>query len=270
MRLFAATILALGLLLGAPAGAKVVAADEDEADAVDEVELFIIGNTAFTLYHEFGHALVDELALPVLGREEDAVDNLATLVMIPDEDDDDTQVDLIFAAAEGWLLSHADNGDGDLPFWDEHGLDLQRFYSVVCMTYGSDPETFREMAEAAELPAGRRDRCPSEFERTAASWLQVLEPHFAGKKRSGEPVRVVYGKPGRKFAHLEKMLKDWGLVEDIAQDIADTFVLPHPLTVRVKSCGEANAFWDPDKRSVTLCYELVDYFETLARKDMAN
>lgn len=266
MRLFAATVVALGLLLGAPAGAKTAVPDDD--DEVDEVELFIVGNTAFTLYHEFGHALVDELGLPVLGREEDAVDNLATLVMIPDEEDDDTQVDLIFAAAEGWLLSHNHNSDDDLPFWDEHGLDLQRFYAIVCMTYGSDPDTFQEMAESAELPADRRDRCPTEFERTAASWLKVLEPHFASGKRSGKPVRVVYGKPGRKFAHLEKMLKDWGLVQDIAQDIADTFVLPHPLTVHIKSCGEANAFWEPDKRSVTLCYELVEYFEMLAREDM--
>ena len=34
--------------------------------------------------------------------------------------------------------------------------------------------------------------------------------------------------------------------------------LPAPLTLRTKQCGESNAMYDSDDRSVSFCYELVD------------
>ena len=33
---------------------------------------FVIGNTLFVMAHELGHGLINEMNLPVLGREEDA------------------------------------------------------------------------------------------------------------------------------------------------------------------------------------------------------
>ena len=38
---------------------------------------FIIGNTLFVLSHEMGHGVINEMNLPVLGREEDAADSFA-------------------------------------------------------------------------------------------------------------------------------------------------------------------------------------------------
>jgi 3'-phosphoadenosine 5'-phosphosulfate sulfotransferase len=46
-----------------------------QAEAVD-------GAVNFIMYHEVGHALVDVMDLPVTGREEDAVDQLATYILI--------------------------------------------------------------------------------------------------------------------------------------------------------------------------------------------
>jgi hypothetical protein len=43
---------------------------------------FVIGNTLFVLLHETAHALINELGIPVLGREEDAADALAALVAL--------------------------------------------------------------------------------------------------------------------------------------------------------------------------------------------
>lgn len=37
-------------------------------------------------YHEVGHALVDVLELPITGKEEDAVDQLSTYVLVEDAD----------------------------------------------------------------------------------------------------------------------------------------------------------------------------------------
>jgi Putative metallopeptidase len=43
---------------------------------------FVAGNLLFVLFHELGHALVSEMGLPVLGKEEDAVDAYAVLAML--------------------------------------------------------------------------------------------------------------------------------------------------------------------------------------------
>src|SRR5262249_45097062 len=41
---------------------------------------FISGNMFFVLLHELGHAAMQELGMPVLGREEDQADNFAIMV----------------------------------------------------------------------------------------------------------------------------------------------------------------------------------------------
>jgi Putative metallopeptidase len=40
---------------------------------------FIVGNMLFVTAHEMGHAVMGEMQIPVLGREEDAADVFATL-----------------------------------------------------------------------------------------------------------------------------------------------------------------------------------------------
>ena len=46
----------------------------------------VAGATLFTLLHELGHALIDLWDLPITGREEDAVDQLATIILLEGED----------------------------------------------------------------------------------------------------------------------------------------------------------------------------------------
>ncbi len=40
---------------------------------------FVVGNVLFVATHEMGHAVISEMELPVLGRQEDAADDLAIL-----------------------------------------------------------------------------------------------------------------------------------------------------------------------------------------------
>jgi len=62
---------------------------------------FLLANLEFTLLHEFGHLLIEELKLPVLGMEEDAADRLAIIVMMR-EHQHESSADFI-----PWLLSVA-------------------------------------------------------------------------------------------------------------------------------------------------------------------
>ncbi|GAB3117151.1 hypothetical protein GCM10027256_03820 [Novispirillum itersonii subsp. nipponicum] len=234
-----------------------------------EVRTFILGNVLFTLYHELGHALIHELQLPVLGREEDAVDNLASLLMVPEAGDRE-MADRVLAAAQGWLMS-ATNTDEDeeLAFWDEHGLDMQRFYSVVCVLYGADPDRFGDFADEADLPDYRREACGQEYEQISTSWAKLLEPHMIadGDKRRSR-VRVVHETPAPEYRKLSALLRESRLMETVAEDVRTGFVLPHELTIRAAACDEANAYFDPEDLSVTLCYELLEEFEAQITADL--
>ena len=129
MRIALAACLALMLTAAAHAAAHAAPAAKrlfPELSAADEkAAVFVLGNVLFTLYHEIGHALVHAFDIPVLGREEDAVDGLAAVLMIP-ETPDPLMDALVIAAADGWALT-ARRADGrKLSYWDEHSLDEQR------------------------------------------------------------------------------------------------------------------------------------------------
>jgi hypothetical protein len=52
-----------------------------DAERRDTVR-FVVGNLLFVLLHEVGHVQIHEMGLPVLGREEDAADGYASIMML--------------------------------------------------------------------------------------------------------------------------------------------------------------------------------------------
>ncbi|MGH7559539.1 MAG: DUF4344 domain-containing metallopeptidase [Gemmatimonadales bacterium] len=142
----------------------------------DEVggEHLITGTLVFALTHELGHALIDVLQLPVTGREEDAVDQLATILLLSQGEAGDS---LAFGAI-GWFSKNSRRQEADeLVFADEHGLDQQRYYNILCMVYGRDRARYPEIVAERWLPAIRAERCPVEYARIAESWRRLLFPH---------------------------------------------------------------------------------------------
>lgn len=148
--------------------AKVIDTDEEIAEAT-------IGATLFTFFHELGHALVHELGLPITGKEEDAVDQLATVVLLAGGDDGAL---MALDGAESFLLEAAQDGFEQLPFWDEHSLDEQRFYNIVCLVYGSNPDAHGALVESGDLPEERAERCPDEYKQVEGAWDRLLAPHM--------------------------------------------------------------------------------------------
>lgn len=139
--------------------------DRDRARAVDDALLF-------TTLHEVGHALVGVLDLPVTGREEDAVDQLAALILVDGTEDGDE------AAVNGVRGLPDDEALDDLAFADEHALNGQRFYNVLCLVYGQDPDAHPEWASDGTLPEARAERCPDEYAQTHAAWQRLLGPYL--------------------------------------------------------------------------------------------
>jgi hypothetical protein len=250
------------LLLGPPAWAEDLTEEEQE-----EVDAFVMGNAAFFLLHEFGHALISELDLPVLGREEDAVDALATVLLVPEEDNpEDDQI--IIDAMDGWFMSADTLDEEELALWDEHGLDGQRAYQMACLIYGSNPEAFTDLADAVDLPEERRETCRDEWARTEASWYQILAPHVIDDGEAGAKIKVVHRRSKGSLGEVAALLKETEVLEAFATDVMGLFRLPRPITVVAMSCGEANAYWDPDTAEMVICHELLEFQRELIVQDI--
>jgi hypothetical protein len=139
--------------------------DDDLADAA-------AGAYIATVLHEAGHALVHVLEIPVTGREEDAVDQLAAWILIEADD-----VDSVLGVAATYY-SEDNEAVGDEDYGDEHSLDKQRYFNMVCWAYGSDPDNSDELIEVWELPEARAERCVDEYAQLDRSWTRLLGDHL--------------------------------------------------------------------------------------------
>lgn len=216
---------------------------EDEAEAQ-----FVESNVLATFYHELGHALIDQLELPVLGREEDAADTLSAL-LIHDIWEEDSATAMIYDTAYSFrMYSDLAEANGDeLAFADVHSLDLQRYYNLICLFYGANPDVREDVAVELELPEDRAATCPDEFEQADASWGGLLEGLDPGPKSKG--LRMITKDRNDPIVAL--------LTTEIA-DMNKIYGLPEWVDVQVASCGEANAFYNPDDGTITICTEYAD------------
>ncbi len=132
------------------------------------------GAVVFVLFHENSHAIFDVLKVPVLGREEDAADQVAAFAMLRAGEATARRV-LIGAA---WMYLHDSKGrmPDDSDFADVHGLDAQRFYNVLCMAYGSNPAAFKGMVEKKYLPKDRAEDCVGEFKQVGFAVKKLIDP----------------------------------------------------------------------------------------------
>ena len=141
-------------------------AEEYQGDYSDEVTL--AGH--FTLLHELGHALVDQYQLPIIGREEDVVDSFATILLLQTGEEES-----VIAGIEQFDVdAEEDEEFGELPFWGEHSLSIQRVYNIACLVYGSDPNEYADFVGDDFLPEERAEGCSDEYEQAVEGWQTLL------------------------------------------------------------------------------------------------
>ena len=145
------------------------------SDDQKEIDDMVFGALSVFFFHELGHCLIDVWDLPATGREEDAVDQLAMVVLL---DGTRESEQMVLATAVFFNVVSSEQGDGELAFWGEHSLDQQRFYDMLCLTYGSNPEQNKHLVGDTRLPADRAVRCPTEYQRVDRAWGQLLGPYI--------------------------------------------------------------------------------------------
>lgn len=228
----------IGLSTPALAQGFVFPQDEAEAD-------FIANEVIATFYHELGHALIDVLQVPVLGKEEDAADTLSVILM-HEGWQEEAAVEILTSSATSYALRASDPGyePDESSFADVHSLDIQRYYAVVCLFYGANPDQRRQLALDLELPEEKLESCPYEYDQASAAWDTVLDQARPGPRMAG--LVMVPGQEGEPLADL--------LAEEV-EALNQVIGLPIEVAVQVAECGEANAYYFPDEKLITLCTE---------------
>jgi hypothetical protein len=153
---------------------------------------FVAGVFAGVMLHEAGHAMFDNLDVPIFGREEDAADEISTFVALQFQR---KVADLVAA-------SYADIGetfpnpptkapDPNAPnypkdrtqqcfadpfcaFADVHGTWGQRFFNTLCLMYGSDTQHYAFLATKGWLPRGRD--CVGEYAQVRHAFAKTIYP----------------------------------------------------------------------------------------------
>ena len=185
---------------------------------------FVTGNMLFALLHEMGHMHIQEMGLPVLGREEDAADAYAIVALL--KVGSEVSHNVLIQAAKGWFLDDARNqkeGVG-LAFYDEHGLDKQRAYQIVCLMVGSEPDQFKQLADWVQMLEDRQDSCQGDYSNASWSWDMVLKSHRRADDQPKTKIDVVYGEGKDKLAIYERAFRAVGLLETVAEFNADNYV----------------------------------------------
>lgn len=145
---------------------KFASAGADPQKASDQT----LNALTFVLLHEMGHAVVGELELGVTGGEEDAVDDLAALLLVDAKQP---------AWAVDGAMSMAMLDAGAKPaYFDEHSIGEQRFYNITCIVYGSAPQQYGALVERGVLPERRAARCMKEYTQKNKAWEDLLRPHI--------------------------------------------------------------------------------------------
>jgi hypothetical protein len=158
------------VIANAPEDTTAAGVTRDDAIAGPGMEVFL---------HEIGHALFDMLKVPILGREEDAADQIAAYALLQLGKDEARRT----IVGVAYMYGHEAQGQtaGMKQFADVHGLPGQRFYNLLCMAYGANPELFADLVEKKYLPESRADGCAEEYQQVSYAIRKLINPFMDQK-----------------------------------------------------------------------------------------
>jgi hypothetical protein len=154
---------------------------ETTKDGIDPRDA-LLGQVLFALMHEFGHAAFDIYQVPVFGKQEDAADQFSTYIMLQFGGEKTHR--LIKGAAysyDAFIKDLKDKPNVTVPlaaFSSDHGAPEQRFYNLVCIAYGWDPQIFSMVIEKGYLPEHRAKVCKYEYSNLRFAFRKMITPHI--------------------------------------------------------------------------------------------
>ncbi len=141
----------------------------------DSLDVFL-----FVLFHELGHAFVDQYELSILGSEEDAADAISTVLMI--DIGSESQAERLDGARAVILAGDFLNSSGAINWADIHSVGPQRMANLVCWAWGAVPEVADEFDISniiESLVSSSRD-CAAEYQVKAKSVENLIGRYLKG------------------------------------------------------------------------------------------
>jgi hypothetical protein len=212
-------------------------------------DTFIEQTLITVFYHELGHGLLDLLSLPMYGPNEPSAD-IASVMIVDRLYDEDRGIEMMTNAANLFAAEGMDRGEDQMAeFWDTHGSDQGRFYNTICVYYGGNTEGRQEMADTLGLPASRGERCEGEYQDAANSWGVLLDEMAT---KAGRETFVLTATDENAPLTNEVMANE---IAELNADLGLDVTVP----ISIEPCGEPNAYYSSETKSITMCTEFEEY-----------
>ena len=200
---------------------------------------FVLNNLRQILYHEVGHAVIDQMEVPLFGPEETAADGFALL--LADRLHDEATLRAI--VADVVRLARVEAMGELFDPWRDYMPGAQRLAWAICVYYGLRPEARGDHARALGLPPGRAPDCETAGQRVRAAWNPILARMH---RAPGSPAAL---RPSARGKALRLLAGDIAAVNRV-------IALPRPVPVSGERCGEDNAFYYHGDERIAFCDEL--------------
>jgi len=132
----------------------------------------------FVLMHELSHAFVHQMSLPIVGKEEDSVDSISTVLLIEDSKSKEERQYGARAAILGGSYLLTKFNSNDIAWTDTHSIGPQRLYNLVCWAGAGEPSVLanHNLASIYGDMAGSRF-CKNEYTQIKSSTIKLLSPY---------------------------------------------------------------------------------------------
>jgi hypothetical protein len=139
----------------------------------------LAGMTADAFLHETSHAVFDMLEVPFLGPQEEAADQFSAYMILQLAKESARHL-ILGVAYLGSTQAQMEmsNSYKFSQYADVHELPAQRYFNVLCMAYGADPNLFSDAIQYWHLPASRAKNCHYEYLRFQYAFNALIGPYL--------------------------------------------------------------------------------------------
>lgn len=122
-------------------------------------QLLIYGAFIQTALHNMSLGIFDVLGVPIWGREYDAADRLAALIMT--QFGEDIMATTVESTTQ--IFQWSDKTWTGRDFASTASPEAQRFYNYLCIAYAASPYDYDYLVRGGTLPKERAERCGDEY-----------------------------------------------------------------------------------------------------------
>ena len=130
----------------------------------------IIGAVVHLMLHQTAYAVFDILEIPIWGRVDEAVDNVAGFIML--EFGEDVAWTTLLGSA--WFM--AQRGITGVGFFSDSARpsEAQRFYNFLCLAYGRHASNYAFLVNSFNLPESRARYCRQDYVKLRGAFRDVV------------------------------------------------------------------------------------------------